>query len=293
MSLFATVPRTSVVPGPARCAVFPLFPSSGTSLAPGASRLPLSRPALAVVRPGGAHPRRLQARHGVPRAEGHVHHKGQSPEGRHRDAATAPANASAHDPQAARGARAAPGAAALELTPRRAPPLSPRFSAPRSTTRCSTPSSSSLTASSRPSPWRPARRPPRSTSCARRGVTPPYFPGSRVPWSWPRRLEARERSAARLRFQPRVQPLSSQGYKAPAKIDKRLLDPAHMFAETQDDAPRVIDVLNPKEMQKRNRGGCVRPPGPGRPACRVASRLREARARLCRDAAEPGVCVAP
>lgn len=48
-----------------------------------------------------------------------------------------------------------------------------------------------------------------------------------------------------------------KGYKAPSKIDKRLLDPSHMFAETQDDGPRVIDVLNPKEVQKRNRGGCV------------------------------------
>ena len=46
-----------------------------------------------------------------------------------------------------------------------------------------------------------------------------------------------------------------KGYKAPAKIDKRLLDPSALFAEAADEGPRVLDVLNTKDMQKRHRSG--------------------------------------
>mmetsp|Transcript_22326 Transcript_22326/g.72417 ORF Transcript_22326/g.72417 Transcript_22326/m.72417 type:complete len:960 (-) Transcript_22326:468-3347(-) len=48
-----------------------------------------------------------------------------------------------------------------------------------------------------------------------------------------------------------------QGYKAPSKIDPRLLDPAHLFGEIKaEGSSKMVDVLDPKALkQKRNRDG--------------------------------------
>ena len=50
-----------------------------------------------------------------------------------------------------------------------------------------------------------------------------------------------------------------RGFKAPKKIDPRLLDSKHLFKEVDLDAPReAIDVLRDKPNKKRHRDGMVK-----------------------------------
>ena len=44
-----------------------------------------------------------------------------------------------------------------------------------------------------------------------------------------------------------------QGYKAPGKIDPKLLDPRHLFAEAPE-PPKVVDVLRPSRQKKHREG---------------------------------------
>ena len=49
-----------------------------------------------------------------------------------------------------------------------------------------------------------------------------------------------------------------RGFKAPKKVDPRLLDSKHLFKEVDLDAPReAIDVLRDKPNKKRHRDGMV------------------------------------
>lgn len=45
-----------------------------------------------------------------------------------------------------------------------------------------------------------------------------------------------------------------RGYKAPAKIDPRLLDAKHLFQQAEEAAPKPVDVLR-ESKQKRHRDG--------------------------------------